>query len=95
MKVPYVIRKNGMYYAHNSRGYVSSVYMAELYDEVWAKNHAKQCAECRAIPVTELLTSLEKVEDYIERLEAMRDIMKQIERTSANPNAKPSEGRAR
>jgi hypothetical protein len=76
-EIPYVIRKNGMYYAHNSCGYVSRVLLAELYTEEYAKRHAEQCGECEAIPVTACLTGPDEVQDYIDRLEVMRDVMKE------------------
>jgi hypothetical protein len=72
---PYVIQKNGMYYAHNSAGYVSRVLLAELYTKEYAESHCKQSQECRAFPVTELLTSAEEVQEYIDRLEAMKRAM--------------------
>lgn len=75
MKVPYVLKKNGMYYAHNSCGYVSRVLLAELYTEEYAENHAKHTDECQAIPITELLSGTEEVEEYIIRLEAMSEAM--------------------
>jgi len=71
-----------MYYAHRSCGYVSRVLLAELYSEQYAKEHPLQCDECQAIPVTDLLTGPEEVQEYIDRLEAMKDVM--IEATAKN-----------
>ena len=76
--IPYVIRKNGMYYAHNSCGYVSRVLLAELYTEEYAKNHADQCDECYAVPITECLTGPEEVQEYIDRIEVMLEAMKTV-----------------
>lgn len=72
MSVPYVLNKNGMYYAHNSAGYVSRVLLAELYTKEYAESHASHCDEVRAIPVTELLTGVDEVQEYIDRLEEMK-----------------------
>jgi hypothetical protein len=76
MEIPYVIKKNGMYYGHNSCGYVSRVLLAELYDEIYAKNHEAHCEECKAIPITDLLTGPEEVQEYIDRMEVMLNVMK-------------------
>ena len=73
MSIPYVIVKNGMFYAHNSAGYVSSVYCAELYDEEYAKRHAEHCGECRALPVTHFVQDRETAQEYLDRVEAIRD----------------------
>ena len=69
---PYVLQKQGMYYAHNSRGYVSRVLLAELYTKEYAENYARQCEDVRAIPVTELLTGPDEVQEYIDRLLVMK-----------------------
>lgn len=74
-EIPYVLKKHGLFYAHNSSGYVSSVFLAELYDEQYAKNSAEQCDEVTAIPVTVLMSDPEVVQEYIDRLEAMRDAL--------------------
>lgn len=79
-KIPYVLQKNGMYYAHNSAGYVHRVLLAELYDEDYAKNYATYCDDVRAIPITELLTGAEEVQEYIDRLEVMRDVMQPLDK---------------
>ncbi len=75
METPYVIKKNGMYYAHNSCGYVSRVIMAELYDKDYAIAQEKMCKELQAIPITDCLMGAEEVQAYIDRLEVMRDTM--------------------
>ena len=79
METPYVLQKNGMYYAHDSCGYTQRVLLAELYTKERAERDAKHYKEVRAIPVNELLTSSEEVQEYIDRLEVMRDYMKHIE----------------
>ena len=78
MEIPYVLMKNGMYYAHNSAGYVSRVLMAELYDESYAKNYVKGHDDIRAIPITEILTGVDEVDSYLERIKVMRDVMASI-----------------
>lgn len=75
VSVPYVLKKNGMYYAHNDCGYVDRVLLAELYEEKCAKIYAERHEEIRAIPVTELLTSRDEVQEYIDRLEAMKNAL--------------------
>jgi len=72
MDTPYVLKKNGMYYAHNSCGYVSRVLMAELYDKAYAVSYAKRCEEVQAIPVTKLLTGVDEIQEYIDRMEVMK-----------------------
>lgn len=72
---PYVLQKNGMYYAHRSCGYVSRVLLAELYTKEYAESYEKQCEEVRAIPVTDLLTGADEVQEYIDRLEVMKEAM--------------------
>lgn len=93
MSTPHVITKNGMYYAHNNCGYVSRVLLAELYDETYATDYAKLVEGCRAVPITELLTGSEEVQEYIDRLEVMRDAMAEIENTPqfGDANKKVSE----
>lgn len=76
--VPYVLQKNGMYYAHNSCGYVHRVLMAEIYTKEYAENYVKGHDEIRAIPITDLLTDVEEIEEYLERITAMRDCLKSI-----------------
>lgn len=76
--VPYVLKKNGMYYAHNSAGYVHRVLMAELYTEDYAKRHASHCDDTQAIPVIDLLTGPDEVQEYIDRLVVMRDAMREV-----------------
>ena len=49
--------------------------MAELYDEDYAIKYAEDCDEVRAIPITELLTGVEEVQAYLDRIEVMRDAM--------------------
>ena len=73
MSIPYVIRKGGYFYGHNSAGYVSSVFCAELYDEEYAKRHAEACDECEALPVTYFVGDREVAQEYLDRVEAIRD----------------------
>lgn len=75
MSIPYVIRKNGMYRAHNSHGYVFRIELAELYDKEYALEQAALVQDVYATPITELLRDAEQVQDYIDRLEAMRDAL--------------------
>lgn len=75
MDVPYILEKHGMYYAHNSSGYVHRVLLAELYTKEYAEQHARQCDEVRARPITDFLSDPDDVQEYIDRLEAMRDAL--------------------
>lgn len=77
---PYVIIKNGMYYAHNSCGYVHRVLMAELYTEKEALASENQSGgEIKAVPLTDCLSSSDEVQEYLDRIIVMRDAMKLIE----------------
>ena len=78
MDTPYVLRKNGMWYGHNSCGYVSRVEMAELYTEEYAKRHAAHCDDIQAIPVIDMLPSPEHVQQFIDRLEVMKEAAEAI-----------------
>ena len=78
MKVPYVLVKGGVYYAHNNCGYVSRVLLAELYSEDYAKAYASGHEEIQAVPINELLTGAEEVQEYIDRMEVMRDVMAEL-----------------
>ena len=71
-------KKNGMYYAHNDRGYTQRVLLAELYTEAHAKRYAKNHDDIRAIPIDDILTGSSEVEAYLERMNAMRDYMLSI-----------------
>lgn len=73
MGTPYVIQKNGMFYGHNSAGYVTSVYCAELYTEEYAMRQAGHCDECQALPITYFVEDRETAQEYLDRVEAIRD----------------------
>ena len=79
MNIPYVIKKNGMYYGHNSCGYTSRVLLAELYTKEEAEAEARMCDEIQVMPITETLTGSDEVQEYIDRMEIMRDVMKSLE----------------
>lgn len=73
---PHVLIKGGMFYGHNSCGYVSNVLMAELFDERFAKNQEKSSdGEIRALPVTDFLRDSDYIQEVIDRLEVMRDLV--------------------
>ena len=88
LAIPYVLKKSGMYYAHNSCGYVSRVLLAELYDKDYAINYAKNCDEVHAIPITELLTGVDEVQKYIDRIEIMKETMANFEQDNLLPKPK-------
>lgn len=75
MKEPYLIKKEGMWYAHNSRGYVARAELAELYSEEYAKSHANAHEGCLAVPVSELFNSVEALDEYIDRLQTIREFL--------------------
>jgi hypothetical protein len=67
----YVLKKNGMYYAHNNCGYVNRVLMAEVYTKEYAQNYAKNHDEIDAIPIDELI-SIEELGEYFDRIKKMK-----------------------
>lgn len=71
--MPYVLKKHGMYYAHNNCGYVSRVELAEIYTKDYAIQYAENHEDIYAIPVSELITDARGLSEYVERIEAMRD----------------------
>jgi hypothetical protein len=75
MEMPYLLRKHGMWYAHNSCGYTNRAELAELYTKEYAERHAESCDEVTAIPVNQVIESAEDVEPYITRLEVIRDAL--------------------
>lgn len=73
METPYVLIKSGMFYAHNSRGYVGRVELAEIYTKEHADREVRGCSgEVIARPVTDFLHDPHGIDSLIERLEAMR-----------------------
>ena len=68
----HALKKNGMYYAHNDCGYVSRVLLAEIYTEEYATRYARMHDEITAVPVAEVLTGVEEIQEYIDRLELMK-----------------------
>ncbi|WP_421862460.1 hypothetical protein [Marinobacter adhaerens] len=72
-ETPYVLIKGGMFYAHNSQGYVHRVELAEIYTKEYAERHARSCSgEVVAKPATDFLHDTHAIDSIIERLEAMR-----------------------
>ncbi|WP_062266966.1 LysM peptidoglycan-binding domain-containing protein [Endozoicomonas arenosclerae] len=61
----YLLKKEGYYYRSNSCGYTKFAYRAGLFDEKYAKRHAKSSnGEVEAIPVTDLPeTDIEEARD--------------------------------
>ena len=73
--MPYVLKKHGMYYAHNNCGYVSRVELAEIYNSAYAIQYAENHDDIYAIPVSDLIKDPHGLSEYIERIEAMRDAL--------------------
>lgn len=72
MSEPYVLIKNGMFYAHNNCGYVSRVELAELYNKEYAESQVSQCDDLSAHPVTNFISDVDHIDNVIERLEEMK-----------------------
>jgi hypothetical protein len=82
--VPYVLIEAGMFYAHNSRGYVHRVEIAEIYTKEYAESHARSCSgKVVAKPVTDFIKDTHGIDSIIERLEAIRSAV--VEREDATP----------
>ena len=71
----YALRKNGMYYAHKSCGYVSRILLAELFTEDYATRYARDHEDVTAVSITEALTGVEEIQEYIDRLAIMKKVM--------------------
>ena len=78
--MPYLLRKNGMWYAHNNCGYTARAELAEIYTKQAAESHAKQCEEVSAIPLNEVIKSACNIEPYLERLKTMHSALKSLEK---------------
>lgn len=72
MDMPYLIRKNGMYYAHNDCGYTARAELAEIYTKERAERSAIHCDEITAVPLNDIIKSVEHIQEYIDRLEVMK-----------------------
>ena len=70
--IPYLLRKNGMWYGHNSCGYTARAELAELYTKEYAESHASNHDGVTAVPATDVIKSAEHVQEYIDRLEAIK-----------------------
>ena len=75
-EMPYVIRKAGYFYRHNSAGYCSSVFEAELYTKEYAENHAERDDEISVSPVTDWFNDYEK--ECFERIDEMKAALEAI-----------------
>jgi len=75
MEMPCLLRKNGMWYAHNNCGYTARAELAEIYTKEYADSHASQCEEVSAVPLNEIIKSAEQLDPYLERMQAMRDAL--------------------
>ena len=73
--MPYVLKKHGMYYAHNNCGYVSRVELAEIYTESYAVQYAENHEDIYAIPISELIKDHKSLNAYIERITTMQDAL--------------------
>lgn len=75
-EMPYLLRKNGMWYAHNSCGYTARAELAELYTKERAESYARMSSgEVSAVPLNEVINSVEHIQEYIDRLEAMKEAL--------------------
>lgn len=86
MNMLYFLKKNGMYYSHDSCGYVSNFTQAEVYYERFAKFETKRCKEVTAIPITDVIQNSKEIQEYIDRLEAMKNVVQNFKKPKV-PNA--------
>ena len=70
--VPYLLKKGGMWYAHNSCGYTVRAELAEIYNEAEALKYASCCEEVTAVLVTDALHSADSIQSCIDRLMVMK-----------------------
>lgn len=77
--VPYVLRKNGYFYGHDSKGYVARFELAELYSKARAESEAQQVEGVTAHPITEFARDSDALDALIDRLEIMRDAAQLVE----------------
>lgn len=75
---PYVIRKHGMFYRPNSRGYTYSIFEAGLYEKEDALKEAKMCDEITVMPVSQWFDSDKELKNHLDQAEAIRDCLWQI-----------------
>jgi hypothetical protein len=73
MNEPYLLRKHGMYYAHNNAGYVSRALMAEIYTKEHAEKYAKSHDDIQAVPVSHAIKGMGDIEPYLKRIKVMQD----------------------
>jgi len=76
MEMPYLIKKNGSFYAHESAGYTARPELAELYTKQYAQSHADAHNEVQAVAVNEVFGNADQLIEYIERMQAMVDALK-------------------
>lgn len=75
VEMPYLLRKGGMWYAHNSSGYTARAELAELYTKEYAESYANNHDEVSAVPLNEIIKSADQLNPYIERIKAMHDAL--------------------
>jgi len=76
--MPYLLKKSGFYYAHNSSGYTQRAELAEIYTKSYAEKHADNHEEVTAVPVSDAIKSADHINGYIERLEEMRNALNRM-----------------
>jgi hypothetical protein len=75
VEMPYLLRKCGMWYAHNSSGYTARAELAELYTKEYAESHANHHEKVSAIPLNEIIFSADRLDPFIERMQAMQEAL--------------------
>lgn len=73
--MPYLLRKNGMWYSLNSCGYTARAELAELYSEQEAKEHAAGSPEVHAIPLCEAITNVDRLKEHHHRIGQMIEVL--------------------
>lgn len=71
-EMPYLLRKNGMWYAHNDCGYTARAELAEIYTKEHAIKYASHCDEVSAVPLDSVISDPDALTPYIYRMRKMQ-----------------------
>ena len=82
MDEPYVLIKDGWFYYLNDCGYTQSPLLANLYTKKYAESYAERGYDTEAHPISKYFNkdSIEKIDQHIENLEAIKTFLEQHER---------------
>jgi hypothetical protein len=73
---PYLLQKWGYFYRHNSSGYTSSPFEAELFTESEAIEYTENHEDVSMVAITKVLAA-DKAKDYFDRIEVISTFYKQ------------------